>query len=59
MAPQDPKRPRSMTRDEFVKNARSAMQRAEKEGPIVVTDENGKPRMAIHCRRQKLPYSVD
>lgn len=50
---------RTVTRSEFLRNARAVVQRAEQEGPVVVTDDKGTPRMAIHCPREKRPFSVD
>jgi len=50
---------RSVTRSEFLRDARAVVQRAEREGPVVVTDDQGTPRMVIHCPREKLPYNVD
>jgi hypothetical protein len=50
---------RSVTRSEFLRDTRAVVQRAEREGPVVITDENGTPRMAIHCPREKKPFSVD
>ncbi len=50
---------RSVTRSEFLSDAEGVMRRAETEGPIVVTDDEGSPRMAIHCPREKLPTSID
>ena len=50
---------RTVTRSEFLRNARAVIQRAEQEGPVVITDDKGTPRMAIHCPREKLPFSVD
>jgi hypothetical protein len=50
---------RSVTSRELVRDVRAVVQRAEREGPVVVTDENGTPRMVIHCPREKLPVSDD
>jgi hypothetical protein len=50
---------RTVTSSEFVRDARAVVQRAEREGPVVVTDDKGTPRMAIHCPREKLPVNDD
>jgi hypothetical protein len=50
---------RTVTRSEFLRDTRAVVQRAEREGPVVVTDDKGTPRMVIHCPREKLPFSVD
>lgn len=50
---------RTVTRTEFLRDARAVVQRAEREGPVVVTDDKGTPRMAIHCPREKLPVNID
>lgn len=43
---------------EFVSNAAAVLQRAER-APVIITDEHGAPRMAIHCPREPLPFDVD
>lgn len=50
---------RTVTRSEFLNDAGAVLRRAEREGPVVVTDERGTPRMEIHCPREKLSVSVD
>lgn len=51
--------PRTVTRTEFRRDTRAVIARAEREGPIVVTDDKGAARMVIHCPRDKRPYSDD
>lgn len=51
--------PRTVTRSEFRRDTRGVVARAEREGPIVVTDDKGTARMVIHCPRDKRPYSDD
>jgi hypothetical protein len=51
--------PHTVTRSEFRREARAVIARAEREGPIVVTDERGTARMVIHCPRDKRPHSDD
>jgi hypothetical protein len=50
---------RTVTRSEFLNDASAVLRRAEREGPVVVTDERGTPRMEIHCPREKLAVSLD
>lgn len=50
---------RTVTRSEFLNDAGAVLRRAEREGPVVVTDERGAPRMEIHCPREKLAVSLD
>lgn len=50
---------RQVTAAELLSDARAVLRRAEVEGPVVVTDDRGSPRMEIHCPREKLPISVD
>jgi hypothetical protein len=50
---------RTVTRAELLGDAGAVLRRAEREGPVVVMDERGTPRMEIHCPREKLPVSVD
>lgn len=50
---------RTVTRTEFLRDARAVVQRAEREGPVVVTDDRGTPRMVIHCPREKREFSID
>lgn len=53
--PPDSKAPRTVTSAEFLSDTRSVVRRAEREGPIVVTDDRGTPRITIYCPREKLP----
>lgn len=57
--PDDGGQARTVTRSEFLRDARAVVHRAEREGPVIVTDDKGKPRMEIHCPREKLPISID
>ena len=46
---------RVVTTSQFVGDARTVFQRAEREGPVLVTDDAGRPRMSIHCPSESLP----
>jgi hypothetical protein len=46
--------PRTVTRSDFRRDTRAVIARAEREGPIVVTDDKGAARMV-----DKRPYSDD
>lgn len=50
---------RTVTGSELLKDTRAVIARAEREGPIVVTDDKGAARMVIHCPRDKRPFSDD
>jgi len=43
---------------QFLSDATAVLRRAER-APVIVTDERGAPRMAIHCPREPLPFDVD
>jgi hypothetical protein len=46
---------RVVTMKQFVDDTRGVFQRAEREGPIVVIDDDGRPRMSLHCPSDSLP----
>lgn len=50
---------RTVTRADLMKDTRAVVQRAEREGPVVVTDDKGTTRMVIHCPRDKRPFNDD
>jgi hypothetical protein len=50
---------RTVSRTEFLNDAGRVLDRARREGPIVVTDDRGQPRMAIHSPTDKLPVNID
>ena len=50
-----PTKERVVTMKQFVGNAKAILERVEREGAIVVTDDTGRPIMSIHCPRDSLP----
>ena len=58
MSQANDKKANCVTRVEFLRDPGAILRRAER-SPVIVTDDRGASRMAIHSPSEKLPFIVD
>jgi len=54
-----PPEPMTVTASEFQRNPGAVTSRAERLGPVTITNDAGEPRMQIHCPRDPRPYDTE